>query len=128
LDARVQTPPTETAIGDLFHQVVDDGKAFAAAEASLYKEIALYRVSKAKNGFIAFAVAAVLGLGGLIAFLVSLVMGLDPIVGPVAGGLIVLAGVGIIAFALVRYGAGKMAALSGDAMEKKALAAGERAL
>lgn len=128
MDARVQAPPTEAALGELFHQVVDDGKAFAAAEANLYKEIALYRVGKAKNGIIAMVAAGLLAYAALIAFLVGVVMGLADLVGPVAGGLIVLAVAGIVAFLLVRWGSGKMEALSGDAEEKKALAAGERAL
>ncbi|HWH22793.1 MAG TPA: phage holin family protein, partial [Allosphingosinicella sp.] len=66
-----------------------------------------------------------LAYAGLIAFLVGLVMGLADLVGPVAGGLIVLAVTGIIAFLLFRYGASKMSALSGDEDERKALAAGE---
>ena len=125
MDARVQNP-ADNSIGDLFHQLVDDGRGLVRAEVGLYKQVALYRAGRAKSGIVAFAVAAVLGLGGLIAFLVSLVMGLDPLIGPVGGGLVVLAGTGLIAFVLARYGAGKMSALSGDEDEKKALLAGER--
>lgn len=132
MDARVRHPrpddPADSSIGDLFHQLVDDGRSFARAEANLYKQIALYRAGKAKSGLIALGAGAVLGLGGFVAFLVGLVMGLADLIGPVAAGLVVLAVTGIVAFLLFRYGAGKMAALSGDPEEKAALAAGERRL
>ena len=55
-------------------------------------------------------------------------MGLAPLVGPVLGGVIVLVAAGGIGFLLIRQGAGKMAALSGDEDEKAALAVGERNL
>ena len=118
--------PAQDSIGDLFHQLVDDGRNVVKAEVDLYKQIGLYRFGKAKSGFIAFAAGGLLAFSALIAFMVSLVMGLDPLIGPVAGGLVVLAASGLIAYLLFRYGAAKMAALSGDPQEKAALAAGER--
>jgi hypothetical protein len=53
-------------------------------------------------------------------------MGLADLMGPVLGGLVVLAVSGLVAFLLLRYGAGKMAALGGDPDEKEALRAGEQ--
>ncbi|CAA9519211.1 MAG: hypothetical protein AVDCRST_MAG23-88 [uncultured Sphingosinicella sp.] len=130
MDARVQTPragnPAEESIGDLFHQLVDDGRTLVTAEVNLYKQIAVTRAGKAKNGIIALVAAGFLAYAGLIAFLVGVVMGLADIMGPVLGGLVVLAVTGLIAFFLVRYGASKMAALGGDPEEKAALQAGER--
>lgn len=119
--------PTDSSIGDLFGQLVDDGRSLVRAEVDLYKEIALYRAGKAKVGIAALVAGGLLAYAGLIAALVGLVMGLADLVGPVAGGLIVLAGAGIIGFVLIRFGASKMAALSGDSEEKSAVAAGERA-
>jgi predicted PurR-regulated permease PerM len=124
LDARVQNP-AESSIGDLFSQLVADGRNLVSAEVNLYKQIALYRAGKAKNGVIALVAGGFLAYAGLIAFLVGVVMGLADLVGPVLGGLIVLAVTGIVAFLLIRYGASKMAALSGDADEKAALRTGE---
>lgn len=118
--------PDDDSIGDLIHQLVEDGRSVAAAEANLYKQIALYRIGKARTGAIALAAGGFLAFAGLIAALVGLVMGLADLIGPVAGGLVVLAATGAIGFLLVRFGAGKMRALSGDAEEKAALAAGER--
>jgi hypothetical protein len=129
LDARVQTPrpgdPADSSIGDLFHRLVDDGRTLVGAEVNLYKQIALYRAGKAKSGIAALVAGGLLAFAGLIAFLVGLVMGLADLVGPVAGGLIVLVVTGIIAFVLFRFGAGKMGALSGDPDEKQALLKGE---
>jgi phage-related minor tail protein len=130
MDARVTTPraddPAESSIGDLFHRLIDEGKTFVSAEANLYKQVALYRAGKAKNGVIALVAAGLLAYAGLIAALVGLVMGLANLIGPVAAGVAVLAVTGIIAFLLVRYGASKMTALSGDPEEKAALKSGEQ--
>ena len=130
MDARVQTPraddPADSSIGDLFHQLVDDGRAFVTAEANLYKQIAAYRAGKAKNGIAALVAGALLAYAALIAFLVGLVMGLADFMGPVLGGLVVLAVSGGVAFLLIRYGADKMSALGGDAEEKAALKRGEQ--
>jgi len=125
LDARVHNP-ADSSIGDLFGRLVDDGRTLVRAEVDLYKELALYRAGKAKTGAIALVAGGLLAFAGLIALLVGVVIGLAPLVGPVAGGLIVFAIAGGVGFLLVRFGAGKMAALSGDAEEKAALAAGER--
>ena len=125
----MQTPrpddPADASIGDLFHQFVDDGKSYARAEANLYKQIARYRVGKAKNGIIALAATWFLLNAALIAFFVGLVMGLAELIGPVAGGFVVLAVTGIAGYFLVRYALGKLSALSGDEEEKTALKAGE---
>lgn len=126
MDARTQVPPDDGSIGDLFHQLVRDGRSFVDAEVNLYKQIARYRVGKAKLGLVAVVAGAVLALGGFIAALVGFVMGLAPLVGPVAGGLIVLAVTGLIAFLLFRFGAARLATLSGDQEEKAALAEGAR--
>lgn len=125
MDARVEQP-VDSSIGDLFGQLVDDGRNLVRAEVGLYKEVALYRAGKAKIGIIALVAGGLLAYAGLIAALVGLVMGLADLVGPVFGGLIVLAVAGIVAFLLVRFGLGKVAAISGDEEEKSAIAAGER--
>lgn len=125
MDARVQHS-TDSSIGDLFGQLVDDGRTLVRTEVDLYKQIALYRAGKAKTGIAALVAGGLLAYAGLIAALVGLVMGLAHLVGPVLGGLIVLAIAGIAAYFLFRFGASKMAALSGDEDEREALATGER--
>ena len=129
MDARVRTPTENDAqIGELFGQLVNDGRNLVRAEADLYKKIALYRVGKAKAGAVALVVGGLLAYAGLIAFMVGLVFGLANLVGPVAAGAIVLVATCIISFLLIRFGASKLAALGGDADERAALAAGEHGL
>ena len=132
MDARVSTPraenPADNSIGDLFHQLVDDGRSLVTAEVNLYKQIGLYRFGKARNGLIALAAAGFLAYAGLIAFLVGVVMGLADFLGPVLGGLVVLAVTGIAAYILVQYGLSKVGALGGDPEEKAAIKAGETRL
>lgn len=129
MDARVQNArpddPADSSIGDLFHKLVDDGRTLVGAEVNLYKQVALYRAGKARNGIIAIAAAVFLVNAGLVAAFVGLVMGLADLIGPVAGGLVVFAVAGIAGFILVRFGASKLGALSGDPDEKQALLAGE---
>jgi hypothetical protein len=117
----------EASIGELFGRLADDGRAFVKAEADLYKTIALRRVGKAQSGLIALVVAALLANAALIALLTAAVMALAPMVGPLLGGLIVAAASCLVAFLLVRFGAARMKALGGDAEERAALAAGEKA-
>lgn len=127
MDARVESP-SDNSIGDLLAQLVEEGRTVARAEANLYKQIALYRAGKARTGLIAIAVGGVLALAGLVAALVGVVMGLAVLIGPVLAGIVVLAVTGLIGFLLIRFGAGKMGALSGDDEEKAALLEGERNL
>lgn len=118
--------PNEASIGDLLHTLVEDGRALVGAEVALYKEIALYRAGRARTGLIALVAGGLLAFAGLVAALVGCVLGLAPLIGPFAAGLLVLAVAGALGFLLVRYGAGKLAALSGSPEETAALAAGER--
>jgi hypothetical protein len=129
LDARVQMPqpedPADTPIGDLFQQLVDDGRSFLKAETNLYTEIARYRVGKAKFGIVGLVAAIFIVNAGLVAAFVGLVMGLATLVGPVLAGILVLLAATVAGGLLARWGAGKLAALGGDTEEKAALKAGE---
>lgn len=116
----------ESSIGELFGRLSDDARAYAAAEAKLYQAIARRRLGRARNGAIALVVAALLANAALIVLLFGLSLELALHVGPALGGLIVTAIVLAIAYFLVRFGAGKLGALGGDAEERAALRAGER--
>jgi hypothetical protein len=126
MDARTNIPPDES-IPDLIGQLIEDGRTYARAEVNLYKQIAAYRASKAKNGIAALVVAGVLGLSALTAITIGLVMGLAVIIGPVAAGFAVAAGYGIVAYLLLRWGLERVKALGGDEEEKEALEDGELA-
>lgn len=116
----------ESSIGELFGRLAEDGKALVRAEIGLYQAIAKRRASLAAGGVGAMVAAFLLLNAALITLLVCLALGLAELIGPVLAGLAVFAVTGILAFLLVRYGLGKMKALSGDADERAALAAGER--
>ena len=117
--------PADTSIAELVHQLVEDGRSVARAEVDLYREIALYRISKAKAGVIAIAVGALLALAALVTLLVMLAIGLAVLIGPVGAGLVVTAVAGLVAFLLIRFGASRLAVLGGDEDEKQALKRGE---
>src|SRR3954467_4183712 len=116
----------ESSIGELFGRLAEDAKAFARAEAGLYRAIAVRRAGLARNGAIALVVALLLVNAALVALLVGLAMQLAAWVGPALGGLIVFLVSAVIGFALVRYGAGKLGALGGDAEERAALRSGSK--
>ena len=116
----------ESSLGDLFGRLAEDGRAYAKAEAGLYKAIALRRAGKAKSGAIALVVAALLANAALITLLIGIALELSIHVGRFLGALITALGAGLVAFLLIRFGAQRMKALSGDEEERKALEAGER--
>jgi divalent metal cation (Fe/Co/Zn/Cd) transporter len=116
----------EASIGDLFSRLAEDGKTFARAEVGLYRAIAKRRVGKAAGGAIAIVAAYLLLNAALITLIVCAALALATLIGPLLAGLATFAVVGLIAFLLVRWGAGKLSALSGDEEERAALAAGER--
>lgn len=116
----------ESSIGELFGRLSEDAKAYARAEAGLYQAIARRRIGRARNGAIALVVAALLANAALGILLLGLALELALHIGPALGALAVVAVVLVIAFLLVRYGAAKLSALSGDAEERAALRAGER--
>lgn len=118
--------PDDNSLGDLFQQLVDDGRRYIGAEVGLYRQIALYRVGKARTGIIALAVGAVLALAALIALVIGLLLGLAVLIGPVGAGLVIAAVAGLAAYVAIRFGAGRLTALKGDAEEKAAIADGER--
>jgi hypothetical protein len=113
----------ESSIGELFGRLAEDARAFARAEAGLYRAIAARRAGLARNGAIAMAAALFLVNAALVALLVGFAMQLAQWVGPALGGVIVFLVVAAIGFGLVRYGAGKLTALGGDADERAALGA-----
>ena len=116
----------ETSLGELFGRLSDDARAYAEAEARLYQAIARRRIGRARNGAIALVVAALLANAALLVLLIGLSLELALHLGPALAGLIVAVVALVAAFVLVRYGAAKLGALSGDPEERAALQAGER--
>lgn len=116
----------ERSIGDLFGSLSQDGKAYVRAEIDLYRTIASRRIGKARNGAIAMVAAVFLLNAGLLTLIICMALALALHIGPLLAGIVTFAAIGLIAFLLVRWGAGKLSALSGDEEERAALAAGEK--
>lgn len=115
----------EESIGALFGRLADDGRAYAKAEFSLYRQIARHRAARARSGLIALIAGAVLLLSSLTALIFGLVLWLAGLVGALPAGLIVAAVLVLAGYALVRTGIAGLKALGGDEEERAALAKGE---
>lgn len=72
----------DAPIGQLFSQLVDDGKRYARAEVALYKAKAADRVLPLKPAAIFAAIGVVLTLSTVTALLVGLILALTPALGP----------------------------------------------
>lgn len=78
----------EKPIGELFGQLIDEGKAYAKAELGLAKANAEAKAELAKKPAI-YGVASLLFLiAGVVVLSMTLAMALATLVGPLAGGLI----------------------------------------
>ena len=106
--SRLPRPEDERPVGELVHELVDQGKEYARAEMSLAKAIATAKANALKIPAIMFAAAFliiqaainVLGVGGL--------LGLAPLIGPVLAALAVFVIMLGIAGGLAWYGAKKL--------------------
>ena len=102
-------PEDERPVGDLVHQLIEDGKAYAQAELALAKATATAK-GKALAVPAGLAFAALLFLQAAVTVLaVAILDGLAPFVGPILAGIIamllfagVAAGLGWIAYQKVR--------------------------
>ena len=80
----------DVPIGQLFSQLVDDGKRFARAEIDFYKAKAADKAEPVKWAAIFGGAALTLALSSVTALLVGLILSLEPQVGPFAATLIVV--------------------------------------
>ena len=83
-------PNEERPVGELVHQLVEDGKAYARAEVNLAKAIATAKGKALALPVGLFATAFVLLLAAVTALAVGVVIALAKFVGPLAAGLITL--------------------------------------
>jgi hypothetical protein len=84
-------------IGQLFSQLVDDGKRFARAEVELYKAKAADKAEPVKWAAVYGGAALTLAVSAVTALLVGLILSLEPQVGPFVATLIVVLGTFAIA-------------------------------
>ena len=73
-------------IGELVHELVEEGKAYARAEVGLAKVIAASKAKALALPIALFAVALLVMFAALNAFAVGLVMALAKFIGPLAAG------------------------------------------
>lgn len=97
-------PQAERPIGELVHELIEDGKAYARAEIDLYKTIAAAKGKALAFPAALFAVAFILALAAITALAVGLVLALAKFIGPLLAGLVGLLLFAAIAGALAWYG------------------------
>lgn len=94
-------PPAERPIGEIFGDLVDEGKAYARAELNVAKAIAASKASRLKAPLILFGAAAVIAMAALNALAVAIFILLALLMKPVLAA--------ILAFALIAGTAGLLA-------------------
>lgn len=94
-------PKPERPIGELVHELIEDGKAYARAEVGLVKAIATARGKALALPAALFATAFILALAAVTALAVGVVMALAKFIGPLAAGF-----VGMLIFLAIAGGLG----------------------
>ena len=110
-----QLLPPDESLGTLITRVVDDAKAFVAAEIALYRAKAMSWVGTIKVVAILGVTALVLVNAAVIALLVGLILTLQTVVGAGWATLIVVAVTLAIAGLLGRLAAGRIGKMSAKA-------------
>ncbi|HEY8593410.1 MAG TPA: phage holin family protein [Sphingomicrobium sp.] len=96
--------PSERPIGELVHELVEEGKAYARAEAGLAKTIAAAKAKALALPTALFGVALFIGMAALNALAVGLVLALARFIGPLAAGVAGMLILAAIAGGLVWWG------------------------
>jgi hypothetical protein len=94
-------PPPERPIGELVHELIEEGKAYARAEIDLAKAIAAAKGKALVLPAILFVLAFIFALAAITALAVGVVIGLAQFIGPLAAGC-----VGLLIFAGIAGGLG----------------------
>lgn len=100
----------EPSVGDLVERLIDDGKAYAEAEARLARARVEQKLLGYRSAAIYGGAALVAALTALVCLAVTLVLALASLIGPLAGGL--------AATLLVAAVAGGLFYLARDKLEK----------
>lgn len=89
-------PPPERPVGELVHEIIENGKAYARAEIGLVKAIAAAKGKAIAIPAALFAAALFIGMAAINALVVGVVLALETFIGPLAAGF-----VGMLIFAAV---------------------------
>lgn len=98
----------ERPIGELVHQLIEDGKAYARAEVGLVKAIATAKASALATPAGLLAAALFIGMAALNALAFGIVLALAKFVGPLLAGLIGMLLFAAIAGAMVWIAVGRI--------------------
>ena len=81
-------PPPERPVGELVHELIEEGKAYALAEIGLLKAIATAKGKALAVPAALFGLAFICALASITALAVGVVIGLETFIGPLAAGFI----------------------------------------
>jgi hypothetical protein len=95
-----QQPP-ERPVGELVHELIEDGKAYARAEVGLIKAIATAKGKALVLPAVLLGAAFILALAAVTALAVGIVVALAKFIGPLAAGF-----VGMLIFLAIAGGLG----------------------
>ncbi len=101
-------PPPERPVGELVHELIEEGKAYARAEIGLAKAIGRAKAKALALPAALFGVAFIAALAALVALAVGVVMALARFIGPLAAGFIAMLIFAGIAAGLAWYGAERL--------------------
>jgi Putative Actinobacterial Holin-X, holin superfamily III len=99
---------SDRPVGELVHELIEDGKAYARAEVGLVKAMATAKVNALKLPAILFGVAFLLSLAAITALAVGVAMALATLIGPLAGGVAAFLLFAAIAGGLAWYGVARL--------------------
>ena len=99
--------PPERPVGELVHELVEEGKAYAQAELDLAKAIAAAKAKALAVPAALFGVAFIVALAAVTALAVGVVMALAKFFGPLLAGIAGLVIFGAIAGGLAWWGVDK---------------------
>lgn len=97
-------PPPERPVGELVHELIEEGKACARAEIGLLKAIAAAKGKALALPAALFGLAFICALASITALAVGVVIGLETFIGPLAAGFIGMLIFGAVAGLLGWYG------------------------
>jgi hypothetical protein len=93
------TPPPERPIGELVHELIEEGKGYARAEVNLVKAIATAKGKALVLPAILLVVALLLAMSSITALVLGVVLALATLIGPLAAGV-----AGMLIFAAIAGG------------------------
>jgi hypothetical protein len=91
--------PDERPVGELVHELVEEGKAYARAEIGLFKALATAKARALAFPAVLLVTSLLIALAAMNALVVGVVLALATIIGPLAAGV-----AGLLIFAAVAGG------------------------